>query len=106
MDLVDRLGSEVVQPLMPKPNRWARAATDARNVLVHRFDVDQPDEPITGPVMYALAELTSSVITLLLLQEIGLSASKLTGLAEHHQSFQWVWEEASKDVPDVFGIRA
>ncbi|TWF80047.1 hypothetical protein FHX44_115984 [Pseudonocardia hierapolitana] len=106
MELVDRLGPEVVHPFIPKANRWARAATEARNVLVHRFDVDPSDDPPTGPVMYALAELTSAMITLSLLQEIGLSTSKLTALANHHQSFQWVREEASKYVPKVFGISA
>jgi hypothetical protein len=62
---------------MPRPNRWARAATNALNVLVHRFDVDEPEGTLTGPEMYALAEPTASVITLILLQEIG------------HQSFRW-----------------
>jgi hypothetical protein len=102
MQIVDRLGADVVEPFMPRPNRWARAATNARNVLVHRFDVDEPEGTLTGPEMYALAELTASVITLILLQEIGLSTSQLTRLAAEHQSFRWVRKRASTHLPRVF----
>ncbi|GAA5135552.1 ApeA N-terminal domain 1-containing protein [Pseudonocardia adelaidensis] len=101
MQLVDRLGTEVVEPFMPRSNRWARAATDARNVLVHRFDVDEPEEPLTGPAMYALAELTAAVITLILLKEIGLDTSQLTRLTRQHHSFRWLREKAPEHLPKV-----
>jgi hypothetical protein len=90
MQIVDRLDADVVKPFMPRPNRWARAATNARNVLMHRFDVDEPEGALTGPEIYALAELTASLITPILLQEIGLSTSQLTRLAAEHQSSRWV----------------
>ncbi|GAA5125458.1 hypothetical protein GCM10023320_39870 [Pseudonocardia adelaidensis] len=63
------------------------AATNARNVLVYRFDVDEPEATPAAPEIYALAELTASVITLILLQEIGLSIPQLARLAAEHQSF-------------------
>jgi hypothetical protein len=102
MQLVGRLGTDVVEPFMPRPNRWARAATSARNVLVHRFDIDEPEGTLTGPATYALAELTASVISLILLQEIGINTSQLARLAAEHQSFGWVRKMALAHLPRVF----
>lgn len=88
---------------MPKPNRWARRAKDARNLLVHRFDEDDSREPFTNSAMYVLAAMTSSVITLVLLQEIGLSRAQLSQLAEEQRSFRWIGQEGRRYVPWVFG---
>jgi ApeA N-terminal domain 1 len=103
MQLVECLGDDVVEPFMPKPNRWARRAKDARNLLVHRFDEDDSREPLTNSAMYVLAAMTSSVITLVLLQEIGLSRAQLSQLAEEQRSFQWIGQEGRRYVPWVFG---
>jgi hypothetical protein len=81
MQLADRAGGDVIRPFLPKPNRWARTTTNARNVLVHRFEEDE-GEPLTNSAMYALAEMTSCVITLVLLRELGLNNDQLSRLWE------------------------
>jgi ApeA N-terminal domain 1/Apea-like HEPN len=102
MQLVDHVGVDVVEPIIPKPNRWAADAKNARNILVHRFDVGDSNETPNGAVMYALAELTSSVIVLTVLQELGFSKEKLRRLAATHEAFRWVREHAKKHLPRIF----
>jgi hypothetical protein len=104
MQLVDHLGPNIVEPIIPRPNRWATDAKNARNVIVHRFDVGDSGEPPSGPVMYALAELTSSVITLVVLQELGFTKDQLRRLAGTHEAFRWVRDHAKKHVPRIFDV--
>jgi hypothetical protein len=103
MQLVECLGNDIVEPFMPKPNLWARRATNARNLLVHRFEEDGSSDPLTNAAMYVLAAMTSSVITLILLQEIGLSRAQLSQLAKEQRSFRWIGQEGRRYVPWVFG---
>jgi hypothetical protein len=99
MALVERLGTELVGPFMPKPNRWAKAARDARNSLVHRFP--EPPPP-GGEGMFVLAEMTSAVITLNLLREIGVPRSQLNAVVTTHEPFRWIAEEGPKLMPSLF----
>jgi hypothetical protein len=60
MEMNGIVAALIVEPFMPKPNRWARRAKDARNLLAHRFDEDDSREPVTNSAMYVLATMTSS----------------------------------------------
>lgn len=97
--LVQQLGVDVVKSFMPKPNRWARAVTQARNVLVHRF---ASDEPLDGAAMLVMATMTSHLITLILLQELGMTKAQLSYLTVEHGSFRWLRDEGHKHVPKLF----
>jgi Apea-like HEPN len=84
---------------MPRPNRWANAARDARNSLVHR----SPDsEPPPGEDMYVLAQMTTAVITLNLLHEIGVPRSRLDTIVSGNDLFRWITEEGPKLMPRLF----
>jgi hypothetical protein len=93
--LVEQVGADLVMPFMPAPNRWARSATDARNALVHRFP-EPPPPPPEG--MYVLAQMTSGVVLLNLLQEVGVPKSRLEIVVRRHPPFRWI----SKDGPELF----
>ncbi len=99
MQLVERLGTELVEPFMPRPNRWANAAKDSRNTLVHRFPVSSPP---TGIDMYVLAQMTSAVLTLNLLHEIGVPRDHLSRIVRNHESFRWIAEEGPNLMPSLF----
>jgi hypothetical protein len=105
MQLVERLGSELVGPFMPSPNRWATAAKDARNMLVHRILPEAsspgPREP-TPEEMYVLAQMTSGLITLNLLQEIGVPRSRLAEVVTTHEPYRSIAEEGPKLYPRLF----
>jgi hypothetical protein len=99
MGLVDRLGTDLVEPFMPRPNRWANDAKDARNALVHR----SPDlEPPGGEGMYVLAQMTTAVITLNLLHEIGVPRGRLDTIVRSNDLFRWITEEGPKLMPRLF----
>ncbi len=97
--LVEQLGADVVKPFMPRPNRWAREVTQARNVLVHRF---AGDGSLDGAAMLVMATMTSHLITLLLLQELGMTKAQLSYLAVEHGSFRWLRDEGPKHAPRLF----
>ncbi len=59
-----------------RTGEWARAATQARNLLVHWFEGD-PVAPLDGAAMFTIAAMTTGVITLILLQELGLPHARL-----------------------------
>jgi ApeA N-terminal domain 1 len=99
MQLVERLGTELVEPFMPRPNRWANEARDTRNTLVHRFPVSSPP---TGAKMYVLAQMTSAVLTLNLLHEIGVRRDHLSRIVRNHESFRWIAEEGPDLMPSLF----
>jgi hypothetical protein len=99
MQLVERLGTELVEPFMPRPNRWANAAKDARNTLVHRFPVSSPP---TGVDMYLLARMTTAVLTLNLLNEIGVPRDQLRKIVRNHETFRWIAEEGPDLMPSLF----
>lgn len=101
MQLVESVGEDVVYPFMPRPNRWATASKDARNLLVHRFEQERGAPP-DGAEMYVLSEMTSAVITLNLLQELGLPREHLINLAKRHDSFRWLASDGPQHAPRLF----
>jgi len=101
--LVEHIGVDLVEPFMPAPNRWARTATDARNSLVHRFP-DPPPPPPEG--MYVLAQMTSAVILLNLLLEVGVPRSRLEVIVRRHAPFRWIAEQGPQWSPRLFPGRS
>jgi hypothetical protein len=102
IQLVNHIGVDLVEPFMPAPNRWARTATNARNSLVHRFP-DPP--PPTAEGMYALAQMTTAVVTLNLLHEIGIPRSRLEVIVRNYDPFRWITEYGPQFVPQLFPSR-
>src|SRR6266567_1328847 len=84
---------------MPRPNKWGSETRDTRNAIVHRFPVSSPP---TGSEMYVLAQMTSAVLTLNLLHEIGLPRDHLSRIARNHESFRWIAEEGPDLMPSLF----
>jgi ApeA N-terminal domain 1 len=101
--LVEHVGTDLVESFMPAPNRWARRATDARNALVHRFP-EPPPPPSEG--MYVLAQMTSAVILLNLLLEVGVPRSRLDDIVHRHPPFRWIAEQGPTWVPRLFPGRS
>ena len=81
---------------MLRPNRWANAARDARNSLVYNF-LEPP--PPTHEGMYVLAQMTSAIIILILLREVGIPHSRLTRIVQEREPFTWLVEEGPKLMP-------
>lgn len=73
LDLVDRLDTNVSAKLLPDPNRWAAAATNARNALAHTGQSSKH----SLQELYAVSEVTSAVVILNLLQELSIPPSGL-----------------------------
>jgi hypothetical protein len=99
MQLVEQVGADLVEPFMPAPNRWARAATDPRNALVHRFPYPAPPPP---EGMYILAQMTTAVVLLNLLQETGVPRSRLEVAVRSHEPFRWITERGPEWFPRLF----
>jgi len=99
MQLVQHVDVDLIRPFLPAPNRWARAATDARNSLVHRFP-DPPPPSADG--MYVLAQITTAVIILNLLQEIGIPRDRLEFVVRNCNPFRWITEQGSELFPQLF----
>jgi ApeA N-terminal domain 1 len=102
MQLVQRVGEDLVQPAIPRPNRWAAATKEARNKLVHRFPEEDTSVPLNGAVMYVLARMTSAVITLNILQEIGVDRAHMENLVMTHDVFRWIADEGRRIAPRLF----
>lgn len=73
VDLASRPDSEAMKALLPDPETWAVAAGEARNGIAHtgqtaRHSINQA---------HAIAKVTSAVVVLNLLHEIGLPSERL-----------------------------
>lgn len=101
LQLVERVGEDAVSSFIPDAEQWARAATNARNLLAHRFE-DDSEQSLDGPAMYVLAQMTSAVITLVLLQELGVPTERIRHLTAHHETFRWIREEGRRHVLHIF----
>lgn len=77
--LVERVG-EPGAKLVPAPERWATAAKNARNTLAHTGASDQHG----NDVLHAVVHVTSAVVVINLLHELGLPDSLLTQAIERH----------------------
>lgn len=98
--LAEQLPAAATAPFLPKPSRWSRRTTDTRNWLVHRFELENPPD---GAEMYVLSRLTSSVLTLLLMQVLGLDEAHLARVADEQKSFRWLAIDGQRLAPWVFG---
>lgn len=72
LDLASRPDDEAMRTLLPDPDSWARMTTRARNELFHtgqsgKHDLDD---------LHAVARVTTAVVLLNLLQEVGLSGDQ------------------------------
>jgi hypothetical protein len=56
--------------------------------------------------MYVLAEMTSAIITLNLLQKLDIPRSRLEDVVCAHPAFQWIAEEGIQWLPGVFAAPA
>jgi hypothetical protein len=103
LQLVELLGAELVRPFMPDPSKWAATTRDARDSLVHRFPDPAPPD---SNGMYVLAEMTSAIITLNLLQKLDIPRRRLEDVVCTHPAFQWIAEEGIQWLPGVFAAPA
>lgn len=101
--LVKHLGNDVAKSFIPKTWNWANAATNARNALVHRFEAEAEQETDWGQVFF-VAAMTSALVTLILLKELGLPDSHLQRIATTHSTFRWITEEGRRQAPELFGV--
>lgn len=81
LELVARLG-EPGAKLIPNANAWATAAKDARNKLAHTGASDLHG----NDVLDAVAQVTSALVVLNLLHELGLPEERLMQSIERHRA--------------------
>ena len=93
--LVEYVGADTVAPFLPKPNWWWAAAVPTRDSLVHRFEPEEGKE-IDWEAVYVVSIVTSALLTLIILKELGLDQEHLASLAAHHEAFQVVRREGPK----------
>lgn len=92
LGLSARLDSDVVSALMPNSDQWAARTVRARNDLAHegktpRHSVDE---------LIAVVEVTTAVVVLNLLHEIGLPATQQLKLVQSHHWLQDCAEKAGE----------
>ena len=72
LDLAARPDADAMALLLPDPHRWARMTTKARNNLAHTGSAGAQDVD----ALYAVSRVTTSVVLLNLLHEVGLSGER------------------------------
>ncbi len=80
LDMVARLGAPGAA-LVPHPGPWANAAKNARNTLAHTGPSDQH----TNDILNAVVQVTSAVVVLNLLHELGFADELLLRAIERHR---------------------
>ncbi len=101
--LAKHLGADVAKSFIPRTWDWANAATNARNALVHRFE-DESDEATDWGEVFVVAAMTSALVTLIVLKELGLPAVQLQRIATQHSTFSWIAEQGRLHAPQLFGV--
>jgi len=79
VDLATRPG-EFMAELVPDPDKWAKAAGDARNTLAHVGSSDQELEDL-----YVVVRVTEAVVIMNLLHELGVPAERLQKAIRDHR---------------------
>ena len=78
--LAARLDQEVTKSLVPDVAHWAKRTTQARNDLAHEGRT--PNHPIEE--LIAVVEVTTAVVILNVLHELGLSAERQIEIVQEH----------------------
>lgn len=84
LEMVERAG-EPGKRLIPDPETWAAAAKDARNKLAHTGATDVHG----NDVLHALVRVTSALVVVNLLLELGLPEDSVTQMVERHRTLSW-----------------
>lgn len=90
VDLATRPGAFMTR-LVPEPDLWAKTAARARNDLAHRGDAGKDYE-----LLHAVVEVTSAVVIMNLLHEIGVPVQRLEAALSEHREFRWAADLARK----------
>lgn len=82
LDLVGRMPEGTVDRWLPDPGRWAREAVTSRDTVAHTGTGGAGPE-----VLHAVAVVTSAVVTLAVLRELGVPDEHLRVLSDGHARF-------------------
>ena len=78
--LAEMLGEQVRDALLPDVHRWAERSVRARNSLAHTGEVD-----FDGGELHAVVEVTSAVVMLVLLRQLGQVDERLLDAVKYHR---------------------
>ncbi|ALN14360.1 HEPN domain-containing protein [Acidipropionibacterium acidipropionici] len=90
--IAHRLDSDAMAILIPDVEEWARKSTRARNALAHTGEA--PD--YTTEELHAVVTVTSAVVTMNLLIELGLPGDKQRELANENPGLQYASDLATQ----------
>ncbi|UIN30634.1 HEPN domain-containing protein [Microbacterium binotii] len=77
--------------LVPDPDRWAKTAARVRNDLAHRGHAGTDYD-----LLHAVVEVTSAVVVVNLLKEMGIPVRRLESALSEHPEFKWACTLAQK----------
>lgn len=97
-DLADRPDAQAVAELVPDLDRWAKRAVKARNDLAHKGNT--PNHSMEELV--AVVEVTTGVVILNLLHEIGLCVDRQQTIVREHPQLRSIarWAKAELITPE------
>lgn len=94
-DLASRPDSQAMEFLLPAADTWAATTAHIRNAITH--DGQAPKN--TSDELYAIVMVTTAVVTMNLLQELGLPSDLQRKVVREHPAFQHATDLARKALP-------
>lgn len=90
--LAARPDAEAISRLVPDVDRWAKTTTRARNMLAHEGQT--PSQSIDE--LIAVVNVTTAVVILNLLNELGIPAEQQREIAQNHPQLRGIAQHAQK----------
>lgn len=84
LDLAGRPDQEAMGALLPNPQRWAKVTVETRNLLTHTGG----SETYGINEMYAVVQVTTAVVVLNLLHEVGLAPEQQRSILQTNLSLE------------------
>lgn len=92
LGLVERMDAGVVDLLMPDKDRWAQSASQARNDLAHQGQTPRH----SMEELSAVVRVTTAVVVLNLLQELGISAERQREIMQRNPELRQTASDARR----------